>query len=64
MLEPLILYSTLVMISFETRELCDAFNKQRYYEEAECFIRYEYVSKPPLPRPKHKIFGGQHATAR
>ena len=63
MLDPIILYSTLVMISFTTQEACDEFNKKQHEAEAECFKTYKYVSKPPLPRPKHKIFGGQHATA-
>jgi len=64
-IDPTILFSTLLVISFETREACDAFNKAQNYEDgAECFITYEYTMKPPLPRPNHKIFGGHHATAR
>ena len=51
------------MIAFTTQEACDEFNKKQHEAEAECFKTYKYVSKPPLPRPKHKIFGGQHATA-
>ena len=53
LIDPIILFSTLLVVSFETREACDEFNKQmRDGEDTECFITYEYLSKPPLPRPK------------
>ena len=53
LIDPVILFSTLLVVHFETREACDEFNKQmRYGEDTECFITYEYLSKPPLPRPK------------
>ena len=53
LIDPIILFSTLLVVHFETIEACDEFNKQmRYGEDTECFITYEYLSKPPLTRPK------------
>tara|TARA_E500000081_G_C5948547_1_gene268266 strand:- start:279 stop:491 length:213 start_codon:yes stop_codon:yes gene_type:complete len=53
LIDPVILFSTLLLVSFETREACDEFNKQQMYrEDTECSITYRYSLKPPLPRPK------------
>ena len=44
LIDPVILFSTLLVVHFETREACDEFNKQmRYGEDTECFITYEYL---------------------
>lgn len=61
LIDPVILFSTLLVVSFETREACDEFNKQQGYDEdTECSITYKYLSKPPLPRPKILEQGSDH----